>query len=210
MSEAKLLSIFIQNLQFKVEDYLVEEITDMQKEIIDDATFIFKENIAGEIKSFGGSVKKNEEKFDQMMEKATEELKKEKYQDIKKILKDYLKKLSELIIKSCVAIIPVKELPWEEVIFRTIPRIEINEKVEFTDHAIAYYGEIKCVLGKTILFGKIKDKEPLFAPVMGNLDLGGYKIDDSFKSPKSHNYPYINAILNSFGYSNSSFFICAS
>ena len=198
MSEAKLISIFIQNLQFQVEDYLVEDITEMQKEIIDDATFIFKENIAGEIKSFGGSVKKNEEKFDQMMKKALEELKKEKYQDVKKILKDYLKKLSELIIKSCVAIIPVKEFPWEEVVFRTIPRIEINENIEFADHAIAYYGEIKCLLGKTIIYGKIKNKENLFAPVMGNLDLGGYKIDDSLKTPKSHNYPYISAILKSF------------
>ncbi|MFW9930062.1 MAG: hypothetical protein ACFFD1_11775 [Candidatus Thorarchaeota archaeon] len=198
MSEAKLISIFIQNLQFRVEDYLVEEITDLQKEVIDDATFIFKENIAGEIKTFGGSVKKNEEKFDQMMKEASEELKKEKYQDVKKILKDYLKKLSEVIIKSCVAIIPVKELPWEEVIFRSIPRIEIDGNVEFTDHTIAYYGEIKCVLGKTILFGKIKDKESLFSPVMGNLDLGSYKIDDSIKGPKSHNYSYISAILQSF------------
>lgn len=198
MSEVKLISIFIQNLQFHIEDYLVEEISDMQKEIIDDATFIFKENIAGEIKSFGGSVKKNEEKFDQMMKKASEELKKDKYQDVKKTLKDYLKKLSELIIKTCVAIIPVKELPWEEVIFRSIPRIEIKEGADFIDHAIAYYGEIKCVLGKTILFGKIKNKDPLFAPVMGNLDLGGYKIDDSLKSPKSHQLAYINAILKSF------------
>jgi len=198
LSEAKLISIFIQNLQFRVEDYLVEEITDMQKQIIDDATFIFKENIAGEIRSYGGSVKKNEDKFDQMIKKASEELKKEKYQDVKKILKDYLKHISELIIKSCVAIIPVKELPWEEVIFRTIPRLEVKEKVEFIDHPIAYYGEIKCVLGKTILFGKVKDSDPLFAPVMGNLDLGGYKIDDSLKGPKSHHYPYVSAILNSF------------
>lgn len=198
MSEAKLISIFIQNLQFRVEDYLVEEITDMQKEIIDEATFIFKDNIVGEIKSFGGSVKQNEEKFDQMMKNATEELKKEKYQDVKKILKDYLKKLSELVLKSCVAIIPVKELPWEEVIFRSIPRITINEQIEFNDHAIAYYGVIKCVLGKTILFGKIKNNDPLFAPVIGNLDLGGYKIDEAFEGPISHNYPFISALLKSY------------
>jgi hypothetical protein len=198
LSEAKLISIFIQNLQFQVEDYLVEEITDMQKKIIDEATFIFKDNIVGDIKTFGGSVKQNEEKFDQMMTKASEELKKEKYQDVKKILKDYLKKLSELIIKSCVAIIPVKELPWEEVIFRSIPRINVNENIEFNDHSIAYYGVIKCVLGKTILFGKIKDNDPLFAPAIGNLDLGGYKIDEASEAPKSLNYPFISALLKSY------------
>ncbi len=198
MSEAKLISIFIQSLEFHVEDYLIEEITDMQKEIIDNATLIFKGNILGDIKSFGGSVKKNEEKFNEMMKQATEELKKEKYKEIVKLLKDYLKKLPELIIKSCIAIVPVKELPWNEIIFRTIPRIEIKDKVEIHDHSIAYYGEIKCVLGKTIVFGKIKDNEPLFAPIMGNLDLGGFKIEETYKGAKSQNYPYISAILNSF------------
>jgi len=199
LSEEKLISIFIQNLQFQIEDYLEEEITDMQKEIIENATFIFKDNIIGEIKSFGGSVKKNEEKFDEMIEKASEELKKEKYQNVKKVLKEYLKKIPELIIKSCIAIIPVKELPWEELLFRNIPRLEIKDsKVQLLDNAIAYYGEIKCVLGKTIIFGKIKDSDPLFAPIIGNLDLGGYKADDSFEGPKSHNYSYISAIIDSF------------
>jgi len=197
LSEAKLVEIFINSLDFDVSDYLVEELTDLQSEIVNDATFILKDNIVGDVKSFGGSVKKNEEKFKEFMKKAEAELEKDKYKEIKKKLKEYLKKLSELIIKTCVAIIPVKELPWADVIFRTIPRISYTDKVHLMDNAIAYYGEIKCFVGRTTVYGKIKDQDPLFAPFTGNIDLGGYKLDESQKEPKSHIFPYVSAIINS-------------
>jgi len=197
LSEAKLFEIFIYSLDFDVSEYLVEELTELQKDIITDATFILKDNIIGEVKSFGGSVKKNEEKFKEFMKKADTELNKDKYKDIKKKLKEYLKKLSELIIKTCVAIIPVKEMPWVDIVFRTIPRIIYDDKVELLDNTIAYYGEIKCFIGRTTLYGKIKDQEPLFAPFTGNLDLGGYKLDATEKVPKSHLFPYISALINS-------------
>ncbi len=197
MSEAKLFEIFINSLKFDVSDYLVEELTELQSEIINDATIILKDNIVGDLKSYGGSVKKNEEKFKEFMKKAEAELEKDKYKEIKKKLKEYLKKLSELIIKTCVVIIPVKELPWVDVIFRTIPRISYKDKVQLMDNAIAYYGEIKYFVGRTIIYGKIKDQESLFAPFTGNIDLGGYKLDESQKEPKSHIFPYMSAIINS-------------
>ncbi len=202
MSETKLFEIFVNSLNFDVSEYLVEELTELQKKIVDDATFILKENIVGDVgmcKSFGGSVKKNEEKFKELMKQAELELEKDKYKDIKKNLKDYLKKLSELIIKTCVTIIPVKELPWGDVVFRTIPRITFDDKVHLLDNAIAYYGEINCFIGRTTIFGKMKDpsSEPLFAPFMGNLDLGGYKLEESQDKPKSQVFSYVNAIINS-------------
>ncbi len=201
MSEKKLFEIFVNSLNFDVSEYLVEELTELQKKIVDDATFILKENIVGDVppKSFGGSVKKNEEKFKELMKQAELELEKDKYKDIKKNLKDYLKKLSELIIKTCIIIIPVKELPWADVIFRTLPRITFDDKVHLLDNAIAYYGEINCFVGRTTIFGKMKDpsSEPLFAPFMGNLDLGEYKLEESQDKPKSQVFSYVNAIINS-------------
>jgi len=197
LSEAKLFEIFINSLDFEVSDYLVEELTELQSEIVNDATFIFKDNILGDLKSYGGSVKKNEDKFKEFMKKAEAELEKDKYKEIKKNLKEYLKKLSELIIKTCVVIVPVKELPWEDVIFRTIPRIAYKDKVHLMDKAIAYYGEIKCFVGRTTVYGKIKDQEPLFAPFTGSVDLGGYKLEEQQKEPKSHIFPYVSALINS-------------
>jgi hypothetical protein len=198
LSEIKLFAMFVESIQLNIADFLVDELTEMQKEIIDEATFIFKENIVGDIKSFGGNIKKNEEKYNELLKHAEEELKLEKYKDIKKHLKDYLSKLPELIIKTCGAKIPVKEFPWEDIVFRTVPRIVYDEKVKLLDNPIAYYGEIKCFIGRTTLYGKIKDQEPLFAPFTGNLDLGGFKLDGTAKEPKSEIFPYVDAIIKSF------------
>lgn len=198
----KLFQVFVNKLEYDPSEYLVsseeQELTNFQKEVIEKATTIMKDNIVGEVKSFGGNLKVNGEKFKELEKRANEELENEEYEDIKKELKNYIKKLKELIEKTCVAIIPVKEMPWVDVLFRTVPRITFDKKIEFLDNAIAYYGEVKCVISRPTIFGKMKDEKPLFAPIMGTIDLGGYKLDESQKGPKSQIYSYISAIINSF------------
>lgn len=202
MSEQKLFQVFINKIEFDSTEYLVSskehELTDFQKKTIESATSIMKENIIGEVQSFGGNLKINEEKFKELENKVNEELKNEEYADLKKELKNYIKLLREIIEKTCVIIIPVKEMPWVNVLFRTVPRIIFNKKLELLDNAIAYYGEIKCVISRPTIFGKMKDEKPLFAPIMGAIDLGGYRLDESQKEPKSQIYSYISAIINSF------------
>jgi hypothetical protein len=192
----------VNKLEFDPADYLVsseeQDLNNFQKQMIDDATAILKDNLIGSLKSFGGSIKANEEKFKELEKKAAEELENEQYDDIKKELKSYVKKLRELIEKTCVVIIPVKEMPWVDVLFRSVSRIVFNKKVELLDNAIAYYGEVKCVISRPTIFGKMGGEKPLFAPVMGTVDLGGYKLDESTKSSKSQNYSYVSAIINSF------------
>ncbi|MFX0042135.1 MAG: hypothetical protein ACFFAA_14190 [Promethearchaeota archaeon] len=201
MSEQKLFQVFVNKIQFNIEDYLVSsseaELSDFQKKIIENATSILQGNTIGEVKSFGGNIKKNEEKLKEFEKNAEEELNNEEYQDIKKELKDFIKKLRDLIDKTCYAIIPVKEMPWVDVIFRSVPRIIYDGKVQFFDEAIAYYGEIKCVISRPIIYGKMKNEKSLFAPITGALDLGGYKLDESHKDPKSQNFPYVDAIIRS-------------
>lgn len=197
----KLFQVFVNKLEFDPTDFLVsseeQELLNFQKDIIEKATAIMKDNIVGDIKSFGGNIKGNEEKFKELEKKANEELENQEYDDIKKELKNYIKKLKELIEKTCVAIIPVKEMPWVEVLFRTVPRIIFDKKVELLDNAIAYYGEIKCVISRPTIFGKMQNEKPLFAPIMGSVDLAGYKLDETIKDPKSQIYPYVSAIINS-------------
>ncbi len=201
MSEQKLFNIFVNKMQFEPADYLVAstetDLSKFQKQMIENATTIMQDNIVGDIKSFGGNLKKNEEKFKDFEKKANEELENEDYDAIKKDLKDYIKKLKELIDKTCIAFIPVKQMPWVDVVFRTIPRITFEKNTQLLDNSIAYYGEIKCVIARPTIFGKIKDEKPLFAPIMGSLDLGGYKIDDSEKRSKSEIFPYITAVIKS-------------
>ena len=156
MSEQDLFEEFVNSLQFNVSDYLDTELSDSQNKLIDDATFILQDNIVGDIKKFGGSLLKNKEKFDNFIKKAETELQKEDYKDhikeLKNLFKDYIKKLQEFIAKTVIAVIPVKELPWIDVVFRSVPRIVTdNKKVELLDNAIAYYGEIKCLISRTCL-----------------------------------------------------------
>ncbi|MFX1303669.1 MAG: hypothetical protein ACFFBV_08425 [Promethearchaeota archaeon] len=198
----KLFQVFVNKLEYDPSEYLVsseeQELSNFQKEVIEKATTIMKDNIVGEVKSFGGNLKVNGEKFKELENRANEELENEEYEDIKKELKNYIKKLKEAIEKVCVAIIPVKEMPWVDVLFRTVPRITFDKKIELLDNAIAYYGEVKCIISRPTIFGKMKNEKPLFAPIMGTIDLGGYKLDESQKAPKSQIYSYISAIINSF------------
>ena len=203
MSEQDLFEAFVNDLQFDVSEYLDSELSDYQKKLIEDAAFILQDNIVGDITKLGGNLQKNKEKFENFLKKAETNIENEKYKDsekdLKQFLKDYAKKLQELIAKTCVAVIPVKELPWVDVLFRNVPRIELdNKKVELTDNAIAYYGEIKCVISRTTIYGKIKDEKPLFAPFMGELDLKGFKLDESQQGkPKLLVYPYVSTIIES-------------
>jgi hypothetical protein len=202
LSEQKLFQVFKNKLEFDPNDYLVsseeQELSSFQKKMIDNATAILKENIIGGLKSFGGNLKANEEKFKELEKRAAEELESEQYEDVKKELKSYVKKLKELIDKTCIAIIPVKEMPWVDVLFRSVPRIVFDKKIELLDNGIAYYGETKCVISRPTIFGKISGEKPLFAPVMGAVDLGDYKLDETEKAPKSQIHSYISAIINSF------------
>ena len=195
MSEEKLFEIFKNNINFQVDGFLVNELTSLQEKIIDDATFIFKDNIIGELKVFGGNIKKNEDKYKELKDNIESEIEKEKYKVIRKDLKEYLKLLPELILKTCVAEIPVKELPWEDVIFRTIPRILRKDTVKIFPNKIAYYGYIKCKINKSILFGRINGQDPFFAPLQRELDLKGAEPNNAGEVSLPRDFQYVDAIM---------------
>ncbi|MFW9970351.1 MAG: hypothetical protein ACFFDF_09135, partial [Candidatus Odinarchaeota archaeon] len=82
----KLFQVFVNKLEFNPVDYLVsgeeQDLSNFQKEAIEKATTIMKDNIVGEIKSYGGNLKVNEEKLKELEKKANEELENEEYEDI--------------------------------------------------------------------------------------------------------------------------------
>ncbi len=202
MTEQNLFEELLDNLKFDIYPFIfeakMEALPEYMKKSVEEATFIMKQNIVGDLKIFGGSVDKNKEKFEEFTKKLKDEVEKDQFKDIKKDVKDLEKKFKEFIEKSCGAIIPVKELPWKDVIFYTIPILLYDKKVQLLDNTIVYCGEIECLVSKTTVYGKMKDQEPLFAPLIGELDLGGFQIDTSEKKPKSQIYPYVRAIIKSF------------
>ena len=129
-----IFKIFVKKLAFDVSDYLDDsKLSNFQKKLIDDATFIFKDNIIGDIKQYGGNIENNSEKLENFIKEAEKKLDNEEFKEsakeLKQFLKDYGKKLRDLIDKTCVAIIPVKEMPWVEILFRSIPRIIIVNEI---------------------------------------------------------------------------------
>ncbi|MEJ2249746.1 MAG: hypothetical protein P8Y70_13400 [Candidatus Lokiarchaeota archaeon] len=183
---------------------LEKGLSKFQRNLIEEATSILKENIVEteSVKSFGGSIKGHEDLLDDHLQRIEKELEKDKYsenqKELKSLFKSYTKVIREYIDKTCFCIIPVKEMPWVDVLFRSVPRMIINDNIKLLDNSITYYGEIKCVLPRTILYGKMKEIEPLFAPLMGELDLKGYELDDQQKkSKKSLNFKYITEIIKS-------------
>lgn len=201
------LRVLIKSSNFDVNNYLVfNELNKEQQKIIDNAISILKENTVDEVKVFGGNIEKNEEKLEKLKENIKKELENEEYNEIKndleKLINSYVKNFQLLIPMVCGAIIPVKQLPSVEVYFRTSPRIMIDnekpEKMSIDDNSISYYGEIKCLIPRITLFGKIKDADPLFAPLIGDLDLGDFNPEKSeHKGPMIGNYSYITELITS-------------
>jgi hypothetical protein len=197
----------VKNLDFNVSNYLVfNELTKEQQTIIDNATSILKENTVDEIKIFGGNIEKNLAPLEKLKENIKIELEKPEYEELKsdleKIIPSYIKNFEILISKICGAIIPVKQMPFIEVFFRTIPRIIIDNenplKMSIDDRTISYYGEIKCIIPRLTLFGKIKNADPLFAPLIGDLDLNNFKLEESEQKGRMiENFSYISALISS-------------
>ncbi|MHA1723285.1 MAG: hypothetical protein ACTSXH_00370 [Promethearchaeota archaeon] len=167
----KIINFFEIDLQVFLD---FEKLNSYQENLIKQATEILKLNTVGDLIKYGGNVKKNENQLKTPWEQVDKELEKEEYKDQKSELKDfvksYLKVIKEKINKTCGAIIPVKEMPFIDVHFNNIPQIEIGEdSTKLHDTIILYTGEIRCILPRAIIHGKIKNVEPLFAPVMENI-----------------------------------------
>ncbi len=201
MSEQNLFAEFMKQMAFDRAEYLVEgkveDLSDFMKKMIESASSIIKENVVGEIKVLGGSIKKKEDKFNEFIKKVENEAENEKYKNIKKNIKEYIKLVKELVEKYCVAVIPVKELPWENVIFMTVPIFLHDKKIQLLNNSIAYCGDIKCVVSKTTIYSKMKGGTPLFAPYIGELELNSTVSNESFKNPLSEDFTCINAIIES-------------
>jgi hypothetical protein len=206
MSVQEKFKEILEKNEFAILDYIFlspkDDLSKFQKKVLTNATTILEENLVGDVKYFGGLVKKNEDSFEEYLNRIKKEIEKGENEDLKKglnnLLKEYKKKLEEYIEKVCYAILPVKEMPWTDVLFRTAPRMTIHEdSVELYDSRIAYYGEIKSLISKTTIFGTLKGEEPLFAPVMGKLDLDFEFKESEEGAKKSYNFAYISAIIDS-------------
>ncbi|MBD3350176.1 MAG: hypothetical protein GF364_01665, partial [Candidatus Lokiarchaeota archaeon] len=198
----KLFGKIISNLEIDPSKHLnFNELSKDQEKILDKAEDIFKENLNGEVKKFGGKL--NEEEFkkveDEINKRLENDMFKEERKNLDKLIKKWLDLQKELLNEMCFGIFPLKDMPFPSVSFLRIPRIIWKkgkiDKMDLNTDGIAYAGEIKALVTRTTLYGTPPKKDPLFAPHIGPLDLAGYKPDPEDKAPKNENPRFLYEVI---------------
>ncbi len=179
------------------------ELSADQTKIIDGVKKILEGNINGDVKVFGGKI--NEGELKQLQDKIKKEMEAPDFKDISKkmdkVIEGWLGAWKKAIAKTCIAFIPVKDMPFAHVTFMSTPMVLEDKKgkmeFELVDESMVYCAEIACVVNRCVLYAKIAKDKPLFAPLIGEIDLGGFKLDPNQKGPYSQNMAYVLALLES-------------
>ncbi|GAB4326437.1 MAG: hypothetical protein Kow0069_32920 [Promethearchaeota archaeon] len=200
---SKAFSAVTKAATFKLEDHLVpNELNPKQSKHVDKVKELLEGNLVGDPTLFGGKL--DEEKFKEFKEALLAELGKEEYKSLKgkleKSLENYLEALKKVVEELVVGFFPVKDMPTPSITFRTVPLVRTESKtpLKFTVMlTVAFACEVQCVVNRTTLFGEMKGEAPLFAPLIGEMDLGGFKLTPDMKAPTSENFAYLEALLKS-------------
>ncbi len=182
------------------EDFFSNKLNDYQESVLNQAISILKLNTVGEVIKKGGNIKNSEPQYQNLLKSFEEKLDQEPYKkqknDCKDFLKLYFKTLKQKIAKTAFATIPVKEMPFSDVNFINLPNISLkNDKPELFDNLIMYLGEIKCLLPRGIIYGKFESADPLFAPVMKDIEQISSNEQPSTENPESKQLEYIETIV---------------
>ena len=193
-----------QKIKFdRVAHLAADELTDDQTKIIDAVKKIIQENIAGDVKVFGGKV--NEEEITKLQEEIKKELAADEFKSIAKkmdkVVENWIDVWKKAVEQTCVAFLPVKDMPFPNVTFVNAPMVLEDKKgkmqFELHEDSILFCVEIACVVNRTVLYAKVPKEEPLFAPLIGEIDFGDFKLDADQKGSLSQNLAYIFTLADS-------------
>ncbi|MBD3185616.1 hypothetical protein GF325_02210, partial [Candidatus Bathyarchaeota archaeon] len=107
-----------------------------------------------------------------------------KEKEIKSQLDAYSKIFKKFTEHHAIVMAPVKTLPFKKVYMHKLPKIYENEKgsLEINEKPIGYIVELPYQVERSAAYGEMKDKEPLFAPVIGELELNWNPPDGASQS----------------------------
>ena len=191
-------------LKFDLQNHLIEgELSENQEKYATWAIDMVKKNIPAEEspKKWGGKV--NEDALAEIEEQIQKFLEnpvfKEFKDNLEKPLAKYVEKLKEVIEETVMVTIPLQDMPFPEVTFRVIPYVTWKDdkisKLKVETGRIVFTADIAGIISRTILFGKMKDADPLFAPLIGELDMADYKPDADAKGPLSKNVEFVDQVI---------------
>jgi len=131
-------------------------------------------NLVGEMKVWGGNF--DEEKWKEAKAKLPEIIKKlqqeSKEKEIKSYFDTYAKVMKKFLDAHCMARAEVKTMPFKTVYMQKIPKIDQTDKgMEINDKPVGFVAELPYQVERSCAYGEMKDKKPLFAPIIGSLDM---------------------------------------
>ncbi|MBN2153702.1 MAG: zinc ribbon domain-containing protein [Candidatus Lokiarchaeota archaeon] len=139
---------------------------------------IFKDlltsNLVGEMKVWGGNF--DEEQWKEAKAKLPDAIKnlqqEAKEKEIKAYFDIYAKVMRKFLDAHCMAKAEVKTMPFKTVYMQKIPKIDQTDKgMEINDKPVGLIAELPYQVERSCAYGEMKDKKPLFAPIIGSLDL---------------------------------------
>lgn len=135
---------------------------------------LLESNIVGELKVWGGNF--DEEQWKQARAKLPEIIKKlqleAKEKEIKAYFESYAKVMRKFLDVHCLARAEVAKLPFKSVYMQKIPKIDQTDKgMEINEKPVGFIVELPYQVERSCAYGEMKEKKPLFAPIIGALDM---------------------------------------
>ncbi|HME54535.1 MAG TPA: zinc ribbon domain-containing protein [Candidatus Lokiarchaeia archaeon] len=153
-------------------------------------------NLVGEVQAWGGVY--NEDQWKAGRLKLPEIIKElqlaGKEKEIKPYFETYAKVMRKFLDAYVAAKAEVKTMPFKTVYMVKVPKINETEKgLEINDKPVGFIAELPYQIERSCAYGEMKEKKPLFAPIIGSLDLnwtpptdktkeGEYIEDDSLQA----------------------------
>ncbi len=162
------------NLPTPVDPARKEGSVDKQQKDIQIFKDLLTSNIVGEMKVWGGNF--DEEQWKEAKVKLPEAIKKleleAKEKEIKPYFDAYAKVMKKFLDAHCMAKAEVKTMPFKTVYMQKIPKIDQTDKgMEINDKPVGFITELPYQVERSCAYGEMKEKKPLFAPIIGSLDM---------------------------------------
>lgn len=146
-----------------------------QKKDIDVMSNLLVSNLVGELETWGGTF--DEAAFKDARDKIGDVLKdlslEGKEKEIKSLFDSYTKIMKKFLERHVVATATVKTMPFKKVHMLAVPKVNMNQKgqLELNESPVGYIVELPYEIERSAAYGEMKDQKPLFAPVIGSLEL---------------------------------------
>ena len=151
------------------------ELNQKQEKVVEVTKNLLINNLVGELETWGGFF--DPDLFKAAKDKLPESIKKlgveDQEKDVKSYFENYNKVMKKFLETYVFAKANVKTMPFKTAYMHKLPKIYENDKqnLDINDKPVGYVVELPYQIERSTAYGEMKDAKPLFAPIIGTLDL---------------------------------------